>query len=413
MSSPSAPDGVVQPLSDFRRRLAFSLVLVATMAASLVFSILPPILPALAAHFGGGRTGELSAQLGLAMPSLGWLIGGGISGWIVGRAGMRPTIVGAMILLGVSGVAAAFLPDVLSFAISRLVLGFAGAFMITVAITLLADIYDDDTRPKMIGYQKATGGLAAIPIALAVGALADAYDWRAAFYLYAVFGVLAAALAFVAVPHSSRGRSVGGAAGELDRESFRRLMPILVLIFFLHILPIMGVTQLPFILAEHGFTSATNISIAMAFSAALNAAGAIMSGYLQTRLGPWKVLAAGVLLAGAGYVSIGLAPNGYLAVAANAVGIFGCGLYFTQYLTLPLARVAPGARAKAIGLLQVATYLSSFTTPFLMAPIRGALGHAGTYIAIGATAMAAVAVGVVLTNLRPGARGRAATVPGG
>lgn len=404
MSSLSAPDGAQQPLSDFRRRLAFSLVLAVTAGASLIFTVLPPILPALAAHFGGGRAGELSAQLGLAMPSLGWLIGGGLSGWIVGRAGMRPTIVASILLIGVSGVAAAFVPDVVSFAVSRFVVGFAAAFMVTVAITILADIYDDETRPKMIGYQKATGGLAAIPISLAVGALAGAWDWRAPFYLYAVFGVLGAILAYVAVPPSSRGRNVGGASGALDRESFGRLAPILVLIFFLHILPIMAVTQLPFILAEHGMDSANELSIAIAVSAALSGAGAIASGYLQTKLGPWKVLCAGVFLAGTGCIAIGLAPSAPLAVTANAVGIFGCGLYFTQYLTLPLARVAPGARAKAIGLVQVATYLSSFMTPFLYAPVRGEIGHNSAYVLIGGVTLGVLAVSLLAANLRSGAK---------
>jgi MFS family permease len=408
MDSSSPAVGAAEPLSDFRRRLAFSLVLASTAGAALIFALLPPILPALAAHFGGGRTGELSAQLGLTMPSLGWLFGGGLSGWVIGRLGMRGTMIAAIAAMGLAGIAPAFLSDVVSFAVSRFALGFGGAFMITAAITLLAGIYDDATRPKMIGYQKAMGGLASIPIGLAVGGLADRFDWRAPFLLYALFAVVVAVLAFVAVPAASRGPVAKSADVPLDRAAFNRLFPILALIFFLQVLPIMGVAQLPFVLTEHGFKSATTMSLVLCLAAGLNSIGAVLSGYLQTRFGPWRVLCTGVALAGGGYMAIGIAPNGYAAAAANGVAILGCGLYFTQYLTLPLARVPVGARAKAIGLVQVATYLSAFLTPFLLSPVRGVLGHSGSYLAVGATATLALVGGISFVAARQAGRMRAA-----
>lgn len=413
MSSSSPPDGAAYVLSDFRRRLAFSLVLAATFGAALVFAILPPILPSLAEHFGGGRGGEVSAQLGLTMPSLGWLVGGGLSGWAIGRLGMRATMIAAILMVGVAGAAAGVLPDVISFAASRFALGFAGAFMITGAITLLSDIYDDASRPKMIGYQKAMGGLASIPIALAVGALADTFDWRAPFALYALFAVVAGALAFVAVPQSARGPTAKGAATPLDRAAFARLLPILVLIFFLHVLPIMGIAQLPFVLSAHGFKSATTMSLVLCLAAGLNSVGAVLSGYLQTRFGPWRVLCAGVALAAVGYVVVGVAPNGYVAAAANGVAIFGCGLYLTQYLTLPLACVPVGARAKAIGLTQVAAYLSASVSPFLLTPVRIAVGHDGTYVAVGVATALALVIGVGVVGLRQSGRLRAAAAVSG
>ena len=93
MSASSLPmDGVVQPLSVSRRRLAFSLVLAVTLVASMIFTVLPPILPALAEHFGGGQKGEFAAQLGLMTPSIGWLLGAAVVGWVMPRVGIRATV---------------------------------------------------------------------------------------------------------------------------------------------------------------------------------------------------------------------------------------------------------------------------------------------------------------------------------
>jgi MFS family permease len=407
MSSIPSPGSVVTPLSDFRRRLAFSLVLAVTVGASLIFTVLPPILPALAAHFGGGQQGELSAQMGLMMPCLGWLFGGALAGTVMARTGMRPMIIGGIIAVGIAGAAGGLTSTPVAFAVTRFLAGLAGAFTVTAVVTLLADIYDDAQRPKMIGYQKATSGIAAIPVGLGTGLIATAFDWRAPFVLYAVFGVVGAVLAFFATP-ASAGRAETAQAREAG--VFGRLLPLLVLIFFIHILPMMGIAQLPFVLSGHGITSAASLSLVLTLSAIVISAGSLCSGYLQARFGPWRVLTTGVLIAAVGYVGVGLAPNGYAAAACNAFAIFGCGLYFPQYITLPLARVSPASRGRAIGLSQTAMYLGSTMNPILLAPLRSELGHAGTYIAVGAITGVAAIIAITVAVFRRAAQLRAAAV---
>jgi len=412
MSSPSTPSVGAPPLSNFRRRISFALVLAVTVGASLVFSLLPPLLPALALHFGGGREGEMSAQLALSMPSLGWLFGGAVSGFVLGRVGMRPTVIGAILAVGAIGAAAGLLSDVVAFAAARFALGFAGSFMLTGAYTILADIYDDKDRPKMIGFQKATASLSAVPVGLAAGALASAFDWRAPFALYAVFGVLGAVLAFFAIPATASAAAALKPKAKMERADFARLWPILVLIFFLQIMMMMGVAQLPFVLAEHGFGSASTLSVVLALAALLMSVGAVLSGYLQTRFSPWKVLCVGLALAASGYVAVGVAPNGYVVAAANGIALVGCGLFFPQYLTLPLARVSVAARPATIGLIQVAMYLGAFMNPFLLAPLRASFGHSGTYLAVGIIVLLTLASAVAIASVRRGGRLRPAPASG-
>lgn len=405
MSSIPTPGGVVQPLSDFRRRLAFSLVLAITFGASLIFTVLPPLLPALAEHFGGGEAGELSAQLGLLMPSLGWLFGAALAGVLLPRIGTRNMIIGGVLGVGIAGAAGALTATPVTFAITRFVVGVAGSFMVTAVVVLLANIYDDNDRPKMIGYQKATSGLAAIPIGLGTGAIAMALGWRAPFALYAAFGVLAAVLAFFATPKAEV-RAQAGATSETG--VLGRLWPLLVLIFFIHILPIMGVAQLPFLLRSHGITSPGSLSLVLSLSGILLSIGSLGSGYLQARFGPWRVLNAGLLMAAVGYVGVGLAPSAATAIAANALAIVGCGLYFPQYITLPLSRVSPAGRGKAIGLSQTAMYLGTTMNPIFLAPLRSQLDYDGTYVAVGLVAGLATLLGIGIAAIRRAGRPRVA-----
>lgn len=396
-----------QPLSKARRGFAFGVVLTSAFGACLVFSLLPPILPALARHFGGGRTGELSAQFAMTMPSLGWLIGGAISGWVLARTGVRWMIIVSMGALGLLGAIGGLAPDVGSFLATRLVLGFAGAFMVTACVTLLTNVYEEEARPKMIGYMKAMAGAGGIPIGVAAGALAKMLEWRAPFSLYAVFGVLAVVFAWAAVPAD---RPVAAVAAKTAAEKGKiwRLWPLLLLIFFLHIILMMGVTQMPFLLAEHGVTSPTTLSLAIAAGALLMSVGSVASGHLQVRFGAAPVLALAVSTAAAGCVVVGLASSIVVVVAGNTLAVLGCGIYFPQYLTLPLSRVSPGDRGAAIGLVQAAMYLGAFFNPIILAPARGLLGLSGTYTAVGLVAASAVAIGVGRTLLHNGARAKAA-----
>jgi MFS family permease len=184
-----------------------------------------------------------------------------------------------------------------------------------------------------------------------------------------------------------------------------------VLIFFLHIISMMGVAQMPFALAAKGVTSPVLVSIAVSSAGVMMSIGAIVSGHLQSRLGPWPPLCAGVLVAAAGCLTVGAAPNGLITAIGNNLSVLGCGLYFPQYLTLPLSRVAPEERAMAVGVSQSAIYLGAFLNPFLLAPLRELFGIAGTYAAVGTLAAGATAVGIVYTLLRNLGRARARAVP--
>jgi len=53
------------PLNARRRKLAFPVVLPAAVGDTLIFAVMPPLLPAMAVDFGGGLSGFLLVRFGM------------------------------------------------------------------------------------------------------------------------------------------------------------------------------------------------------------------------------------------------------------------------------------------------------------------------------------------------------------
>jgi MFS family permease len=378
-------------LGDLRRRLVFVVVLTSGVVASLIYMTLSPILPQMAAHFGGAD-GELAAQLGMTMPSLGIMVAGALSGWMVARVGLRPLLLAAFAGVGVFGSAGGLFGDIWAFSVTRLLLGFSGGFLTTACIALMAELYDETGRSKMIGYWKATVGLSVMPVVLGSGALAEAFGWRMAFAMFAGLAAPVVLLGLLVVP-GFRATAVAETGQGGEHGGVRRIWPIFVMIFVLHIMMMMGGTQLPLVFSQLGLTSTKTLALLISVTAPLSGVASLCSGHLQARFGERTVLCGGVALTGLGAVVIGLAPSIGLATAGNALFTLGCGAFLPLYMTMPINRVSAASRSAAIGLVQFSMYLGAFVNPLVLAPLRKGLGPDGMYLLIGSLAIAGAAAG--------------------
>ncbi len=88
--------------------LLLGLMLCGSPLMALIFTVLGPVLPAVAGHFGGER---LTAQMIMTMPSLGIMVGGPIGGWLVERHGVRRVILWMLVAYALSGCAGFVLDD--------------------------------------------------------------------------------------------------------------------------------------------------------------------------------------------------------------------------------------------------------------------------------------------------------------
>jgi MFS family permease len=389
--APAQPAGEESAL---RRRLAFAVILSSAFGTSLVYSVVQPILPVLAAQFGGGEAGEHFAQLAATTPAIGMLTGGLIGGWLIALVGKRPVILAAIAAMGILGVAEAFLVDPKVFLADRIALGLGASLMATACVTLLGDLYEGEARDKAVGLLQGMATFGAVPTVLAVGFLAAALGWRAPFGFFALFAIPAFILALISISAGRGGAQAEGAGhGLAGGFSVMRLWPIFLFVFGQAILNTMGVAQLPFLLKQGGVAATATQALFLSSNAFAMGIGAVGAARLLARLGESKTLLAALLVAGVGNVVVGLSPNVWLSAAASIFSYLGLGVLLAMVYTLVLNRATPDERPVAVGYAHVAMFIGQFANPLLLAPINSAFGQHATYAGLGVITLAAVVIG--------------------
>jgi MFS family permease len=167
-----------------RQFAALGVIMAGLSAQSLIFSVPPPVLPAMARALGAD--GAWVAQLVFVLPSLGLMLAGLASGWVVARAGLRRSLVAAVLVYGAMGslpVVSASVPVLLA---SRFLLGAGCAVLSTGCTMLLAQSYTGEARARLLGFQAGAGSLAGLAALVLSGALGGILGWHVPFALYGV-----------------------------------------------------------------------------------------------------------------------------------------------------------------------------------------------------------------------------------
>jgi len=372
--------------------VAFLLLAVGTLA--IAFSVIAPLLGSIAARFGG----EAVAQQIIVAPLAGFAIGGLAGGWIVSALGVRTTVLGAAVAYVVAGASGLYAQSAGFLLANVFILGAAAVILMTAAGVVLADRYHGDARARLIGYQTAAGSLLNAAAVFLSGVIADAAGWRASFLLFVVLGVVVLVIAVLCVRNVPRPPRTASGAGP---AAYAPLVPIFVAVALYLLVTTNTVTYMPLLLADAGVTSATVAATVIA----LQGLAAMLSGFfygpLAARIGRLTVLGGGVVFCATGLILPGALPG----VIVSGVSCFSLGLsvgMVIPFLTERLLGVASERiRPQALGFFATAQFAGGFFNPFVIGPVRAALGLHGMYIACGiVTALAGLAAVAVLA-MRP------------
>lgn len=397
------PDTVVKPVTDvrtasrresrLRRGVILAALLTGPMFLTMVFTVLPPCLPGIAAHFGGGATGQLTAQLVMTLPSIGLMIGGPLSGWIIDRYDARRVMFAALLAYALLGSAGAILSGRWGLLASRFLLGFVACMLVNATNTLISQRYEPDVRARLIGYGTFFGAGAGVLSILLSGHIAEARDWHLSFALYALaVPVLLLAVAVVPVPVAQLSHATGKQPAD---RGLGALLPLYAIIALTFVAVFMSNAQVSFLLVSKGITSPAQQAAIIGMASLLNGLGGGVYGWLRAWLGPRYVyaLTIGVLALGLG--TLGLAHSSQLFSIGCAVTGFGGGLAVPHFLNLVLDRAATAVRSRALGLAYSAVFLGDFLNPFVIGPLAVWLGLAGAFRAIAALLCAIVAINLL------------------
>lgn len=385
-----APKGV-------RLVVATAVMLSGSIMMALIFTVLSPVLPQIAEHYGGSG-GVTIAQFIMSAPGIGVIIGGLSGGFLVDRFGRKRLLCIALFIFAVAGCAPLYVDSAWELLLSRAVLGWSGATTQAAVIGMIASTFREPLRAKMIGYEAAIGSFAAVCAILASGVVAESWGWRApaAMYLFAL-PVLVAAL--IAIPSDARRVAAPMSRVAASGSSFvgfiRPLLPFFAVIPLVYAANFMLSIQMPFLLAENGVEGPAAKARLMVVAVGTGVIGAASSGWIRQGLGERVSFALCVSLMGAGHLTLGFAHSAEMTILGGSIAGLGGGMLLPNLMAIATSRAPDDLRSRAAGLVYTMAYVGEFFNPVVFRPLSTVVGIHGTFEVVGGVllALAALAIG--------------------
>lgn len=200
MSAPRAPLPPIDPAArDPRRWLILLVLIVALFGVSVDNTILIIALPTLARDLQASAADLQWMVDAYILVFAGFLL---LSGALADRYGRRLMLVIGLILFGVGSVFAPFVTSADQLIALRAFMGLGASFMMPSTLSIIADVFDAEERPKAIA---AWGSISAIGIVagpLLGGWLLDHFAWPAVFLINVPFAILGVIATMAVVPES-------------------------------------------------------------------------------------------------------------------------------------------------------------------------------------------------------------------
>ncbi|MGI5500393.1 MFS transporter [Lentzea sp. CA-135723] len=356
-------------------RTARAVVLASATLTIMAAAIIAPSLPAMGEVYGEG----VLVRLALTITSLAIAVSAPAAGAIADRTGRKPLLTAGLVLYATAGTAGYFVTNLPLLLTTRAILGLAVGGIMTAVSALIADWFEGKERGKFLGYQQAAASLGGVVFLPLAGILA-AQDWRLPFWLYSVAAVIAAAAATGLTNDRPERRTTQKHPIPRQALAIYAMALTATLIFY------MAPTQLPFLLRSMNATP-TTIGIVIAGSTAASVAGALLYPKLNTR----HTTAISVALLGAGWLTIGSAPDTALITVGLLIGGLGVGLVVPNLNTTLADLAEPSQRGRVLSGLVAGIFLGQFLSPLALEPLIRATGIAGAFTWTGAATTAAAA----------------------
>jgi MFS family permease len=383
----------VTPLSGVRGTLAIFVMLSDAALLALVFTALPPALPAIAQHFGGGSDGALVAQMVMTMPSIGLMLGGAFSGFLVDRLGARATLLGALIGVAITGSAGLYVDGAPLLLASRLALGFFAVTVGTCTGYLIGVFIDETRRIRILGYRNAFGSFFGLIGAYSAGPITEFVGWRSSFAIYFIVAAMIFVVAISVIPKIPR-QPVQKQESKGNLLSLMPVLPFYILVVPFAVLTMINGAQLSFLMTADGVTSAVTQSWIIGLGSVFSATASLVYPPVRRVLGNFGTFALIPICLGGGTLIVGLTDNLWIQAVGSSITGFGCGVLIPYFYNIVYERAPRESLGRGIGFMFSAIFLGDFLNPMVLGSVTYAVGgdlHK-MFITVGAVVLASAAI---------------------
>lgn len=324
-------------------------ILASSLMGVMGVTLISPVLPALRPVFGVS-----DAQIGLVITAY-TLPGVFITpfiGVVADRVGRKQVLVPLLAIFGVGGAGIAVTSDFAVVLGLRFIQGIGASALITLAITLIGDLYEGSQRDTLIGLNGSMIGTGAAFFPLLGGALA-LLRWNAPFLFFGV-GVLVSLIAVVVLEEPAIDHSMG-LTDHLWRMYEVARLPRALAVFvalFSAFFVFYGavITALPLLLSDEFGLTAGQIGPVLAMVALASAIVSSQYGRIAELRSAPELVALGFIGYGISLVLVWLAPSALLVAAALLVFGVGFGIVMPSIDTTVVTLVSEDLRAGMMGM---------------------------------------------------------------
>jgi len=364
--------------------------------------------------------------LGAGMFFIGYFLFEVPSNIILHRMGARVWIGRIMISWGLISAAMMFVTTPTMFYVMRFFLGVAEAGFFPGIILYLTYWYPADRRARITAMFMtgiAIAGVIGGPVSGIIMKYTDGiYGWQGWQWMFLLEGLPSVALGVVVImmlddrivdakwltedERALLARNIAKDEAHKQDESFGRIISsgrvwLCAAIYFSYVMGVYGVSFfLPTIIKSMGHTDVVEIGLISSIPYSVSVVVMLLVARSADRTGErrWHVAIPGVLGAVGLALSVVLAKDGTLAIAALTLGLSGIMTTLPLFWSLPTAFLAGTGAAAGIALINSLGNLAGFVSPYAVGWLKDATGStdAGVYML-----SIAVAVGVLLTLAVP------------
>ena len=356
-----------------------------------------PISEKLLTVFSGAT--ELDIQMLTTLPSLLIIPFILIAGYLSEKVGYIRLLYSGLVLFLLSGALYFFCTDIKQLIVVSAMLGIGAGMIIPLSTALVSKFFKDEERTRQYGYISAITNITLVVATALTGWLAD-IQWRLPFlvYLLPLFSIMLVPAIRRSENTIARDRDEDGNSGSGAIEY--GILSEYMLYYLLITCLVMAVDiNLPFLLGEHGYDSATSGVVIALFFLAMMLPGLFLNRILVVVKG--KVLLLSMLLIMLGLADIFL--NSSLASVIIGSIAAGVGYGIAQpYIYDRTASLASGKRVTyALALVMTMNYVAIVIAPFVTEYLQkytGLKGNAAPFL-INAVIAAVALVYMLLRRL--------------
>jgi len=364
--------------------------------------------------------------LGAGMFFIGYFLFEVPSNMILHKMGARVWIGRIMISWGLISAAMMFVTTPMMFYVMRFLLGIAEAGFFPGIILYLTYWYPADRRARITAMFMtgiAIAGVIGGPVSgIIMKHTNGIYGWQGWQWMFLLEGLPSVALGLVVImvlddriseakwlaeeERALLARNIAKDEAHKEEESFLRIISsgrvwLCAAIYFSFVMGVYGVSFfLPTIIKSMGHTDVVEIGLISSIPYSVSVVVMLLVARSADRTGErrWHVAIPGMLGAIGLALSVILAKDGTLAIAALTLGLSGIMTTLPLFWSLPTAFLAGTGAAAGIALINSLGNLAGFVSPYAVGWLKDATGStdAGVYML-----SVAVAIGVLLTLAVP------------